>query len=647
MVTAPHEIFKVLSSPIKYGIIEILGSNRRLAFKDIEDELKRLTRSEVYSSLLSNHLRVLKNSGYVDQDSRGLYYLTDKGIIAYNLINAAKQNIISKIDKKIVDEEFYSEDMQKKVSDLYVQLSIPGSYKRRRRLLSKILSQLAQDEEEAIPISRALLHVIYNLEREGSLSKTPYTLRLHDKHLHAIDNVALRDSAVTEYTYMFVQDNSLLKLFSENSVYMKLHPSGVLTLNLVDPPKQKLINVLRKNHLYWELNLIFNNTFIKNISEILPLLDSQLKLTISINIEEIDPSYIENSLKKMSLNKFPLKNVLIVIKYKNTLLQNKNLIKILSKLINKGYSILFSKSHILPTINHVPSNTSSTSAVLGSVSLLLPSIFLSEKPVNPLEKITYTIRDIRNIILNKKLRKIQYTLNSLEIRKYELYMHYSFAGLEAALIAINPPYRDLISDASSISYSSKILLSKAEKIIKNIMTIDGGAGISGVTTFYSPLYPFHKALSKYLVDEKPLYLHVNSYSMASYNTALGMESFLKKNSATHTLPLGHPPYIVEAKMGTRVSAFLLEKAIRVMEQHQIMLYSFSLFPLQRCGSCGYTSPTLRTVCPICFSKDIVTLFRPTLMYTSLKAPYTDRYMLEEYSSRPSLSKFLSSTRLNH
>ena len=78
------EIFKSLSHKIRREIIKILGDRKSLSFTEIKNEL-----SEIDSPTLSYHLKSLK---LILKQDKNLYFLTDVGIAALNLIDRIDQS---------------------------------------------------------------------------------------------------------------------------------------------------------------------------------------------------------------------------------------------------------------------------------------------------------------------------------------------------------------------------------------------------------------------------------------------------------------------------------------------------------------------------------------------------------------------------
>lgn len=86
------EIFKSLSHKFRREIIKILGDRKSLSFTEIKNEL-----GEIDSPTLSYHLKSLK---FILNQDRNLYYLTEVGIAALNLIDRIDQSERAKKGKR-------------------------------------------------------------------------------------------------------------------------------------------------------------------------------------------------------------------------------------------------------------------------------------------------------------------------------------------------------------------------------------------------------------------------------------------------------------------------------------------------------------------------------------------------------------------
>lgn len=625
------EIFKILSSHIKLSIIEALGPDKRLAFK----ELMKKVGGEVYSSLLSNHLRALRNLGYLEQDSDGKYMLSEKGVALYNIVVSARNFLLSSYGLRVISQDLTSYTLERYLASLIPRLLSPQvPHTKYQKLAAKIIEHVSTQGIESITEDLLLLHVLASAFEMNLIHKLPENVRVSYTRKKYPQNVLERvEENIREYTFHIIQKQGLIDIFKDNAIFMKAYPGGFLHLHVIDPEPNELIDISKKSKFFGSLIIEYNDRIGNEDIELIRLLDSYIPLTIIIkDVNSINIDYLSSNLFLNTLFIFP-----------NTPI-DKEFIKNATLLINSGNSLLFSSSKLLPSIMHFPLTLGEPEYLLISLNILLPVLYSTLSDRMKLEEyIELVCRDVAEKAaqlygMHSNTRRIA---SILGLKDAKPLIQLSFVGLEALFIGYTP-YFDIVRDESSTRYAAKYIAERASHLLSQRFCEDLASkyGYSTKKTFFAPLHPYHIAASHQqgrVQSGNPLYYHVNMYTALSFNVG-GLNSYIIREANLQSLFSDASPSIAEIKLGARTSVFEIEDLLREMKRSGIITYTFSLSGLSRCSTCYYTTPYLRDVCPRCYSRTISRLYRPILAYVEESSMLLDRYSIDEYSSRPMFSK---------
>lgn len=132
------QVLKSVSNPRRMEIIDFLTKRGKSFFTDIYDELRYSVPPK-----LSFHLRVLKRAGVIEQDDKGIYYISELG--------KGVAEIVSKIEDKIGGEKVSVQDRpetiySKEWSEKYEW------YVRRMRRIDFTLADILNDVENSLQL---------------------------------------------------------------------------------------------------------------------------------------------------------------------------------------------------------------------------------------------------------------------------------------------------------------------------------------------------------------------------------------------------------------------------------------------------------------------------------------------------------------
>jgi len=624
------EIFKILSSRVKLSIIEALGPDKKLSFKELMENIG----GEVYSSLLSNHLRALRNMGYIEQDDDGKYMLSERGVALYNIVLNAKNYMLSSYGLRVLTREQISYTLEKYLaSAIPLLLSPQASHSKYQKIVANIIDSLATGGSETVTEDRVLLHILAEAFRLNIIEEIPEKIRVSiEEKIYPRSVLERVEHVVSSFTYKLIREKRLASIFKDNAVYMKAFPNGFLQIHLIDPDPEELANIAKKHVFFGSLVLEYSRGLSRRDIETIEILDSFLPVTLILK------SVGEGEVKEISSRLFL--NTLFVL---TNIATDKDFIKNITLLVNSGNSILLTSSKLIPSLTHFPVTAGKQEFLLLSLSFLLPLLYPSTSGgVKPEEYMDLVCGDIVEGVVWSQgglFEKARRAAGILGLGDATPTIQLSFVGLEALFLRLTP-YFEIVKDEESTPYAARYIGERAAHLLSQNICGDPPSrhGFQLYSTFFAPLHPYHRALSHtHAPGKTPLHRHVNTYTALSLN-ATPLRTYLAREARVQTLYPHRSLSIAEIKLGARTSAFEVEDIVKLMGKHDIKTYTLSLSGLARCTTCHYTTPYLRDVCPRCYSRTISRLYRPILAYLEDTSTLLDRYMIDEYSSRPVFSR---------
>ena len=615
--------FNILRNSIKMRIVEILGPDKKLSFKEIMDELG----DTVYSSLLSNHLKKLREDGVVEQDERGKYFLTQRGLLLYKILLNSKYILLGGTRVRVLHENLYSEDMSSYLTRILSEVasaSMPHS--KRQRLVSKLIEKFSSMEESVILKDRLLLHLIAEVEDKGWLSEQfSYSIWIGKKH--GFDSFVERERIIQRYTVSLLEKGGLLNVFSQNMFFFKMFPRGFLLVHLIDPSVEDVKRVSRESEKISELVLEYSSPP-SNLLEIVEFLEKSVPLTVVLNREGALES-IRNKVPRDSFH-----NTLFVVKTRRPLSSDQAMLYTITPLINKGFSVIITSSNTFPSLLNYAIKSGEEEVLHASFSVLLPSLYLRQHlyGMKPDEYVNQVLGDLEKNVLRSRLAKTKHLLGALRLKSPVEAVQLSYVGVEAMYISSMEVYIDLLNDKRSRLYTCRILLEKILDIWRELTRDISDVQVRRV--FFAPLHPFNRASAVLNTPTRiPLHVHVNMFSPVSFNTG-DLEFYAEKEGKIQSLFPGESLSAAEIKLSQKTSVYEVTTAAKMLEEAGVKTYTFSLGKLKTCLTCGYTSSHLSDVCTRCYSRRLAAMIRPLPRYLEETSPLVDKYMREEYRMRP-------------
>lgn len=622
-------IFKTLSHKIRVEIIHLLGRENKLFFKEI------LTRLNTTSEKLSFHLKRLREEGIIDQDTDGYYYLTAKGISYYNLINYIEQFIFSEKEKTILTKNMYGIHLDTYLKNIFSYL-ISSNVKKhlKRNIYSEIIESIYRaSDEDYLDENQILLIILFILEKYNILKeKINYNIELinYDSFYKNLVYPIYRDDRLLQY--FLYKRREILKFVANNFITYSLNPnSGIYSLHLYNFNIMNFNEILKKTRNVGELSFVLKEMkeITDNFIEKIHIAENLKPLTFVLDLEN---QLIEKFFKQIIDSNIVLNNTLFVLKIDENILKNKEIIKLLSTLLNRGYNILFTRSKSTITEKHIviPDFQRDTLS-FGSLIYILPIIFQNNPrriDIDPLDFMKLALEHSLDIVETDLLKKAKETLRALHLTDVYESFQVSYAGFEAALLNSISSYRELIRDPKQqivvLRDKCKSFFNEASKYI--------GEEENLYFTYINPYHHLNKLLGEdKLLKQTALYLHVNNFSPFSFNNRASLK-YQHHLETSFQADMGNKAIsIVEFRVRTRLSAFLLEDIFRYAIKSGSNVFTITVIGLKMCLHCGSYIYHYETVCPKCFSHDVSDLVRPVLKYVPSRL--VDPFSLEEYRMR--------------
>lgn len=620
------DVFKTLSHKTRIEIIQLLGKENKLFFKEI------LAKLNTTSEKLSFHLKRLRMEGIIDQDRDGYYFLTVKGISYYNLLNYIKTFIFSEKEKNILTKHMHGLSLDVYLKNILSHL-ISSNIKKhqKRRIYSEIIESIYHiSDGEYLDENQILLIILFILEKYNVLKeKVNYNINIinHNFFYKNLLYPIYQNENLIQY---FLYDRKeMLKFIANNFVTYLLNPrSGIYSLHIYNLNIRDFSKILKKALNIGELSFVLSeitDDFIEKIH----IAENLKPLTFVLDLEE--DQLIEKFLKQAVDSNVVLNNTLFVIKIDENILKIKKIIKLLSILLNRGYNILFTRTESIVTLRHivVPSFRKDTLS-FGSLVYVLPIIFQNNPrriDIDPLDFMRLSLKHSLEVMKTDLLKKARETLRALQLSDVYESFQVSYAGFEAALLNSISSYRELARDPKQ---QTIVLKDKCETFFEEANKYIGGEDL--YFTYINPYHRLNKLLGEdALLRQTSLYLHANNFSPFSFNNRTSPEHQYRLETSFQADMRDRAVSIVEFRVRTRLSAFLLEDILRYAIKNHSNLFTVTVIGLKMCLHCGSYIYHHENVCPKCFSYEVSDLIRPALRYTPSRL--VDPYSREEYYTR--------------